>query len=143
MFNCYCCGKSIGPNVKPLTIQKEEKRYVSYKNEYYVEDDYGNKRKVEVDSTGVEITGELQVCSPCGREYYDIPEVAQRKATAPRHTDEERLAPPLPLALFEVFFSNAMDRTLHKTKRAERDSLVAIPLVKEFVTLNPKFGKPA
>lgn len=66
MFNCQLCKETIGPKVHANRVITET-RNVEYHNEFYREDDWGNKQKHEVDSRGTEIVKEVLACGPCAK----------------------------------------------------------------------------
>ena len=134
MFNCTVCNKSIGPKVKPIHVVTG-RRPVEYHNEYFVEDEWGNKEKREVDSRGTEITGEVLVCAACAGE--EVPALPARFRIG-SHSFREKDAEPLrPLFIAHVV-QNMLKRLDHDSKRAKRDTEVAIPNIKRFVDTNPK-----
>ena len=136
MFECSVCVKFIGPRVKPVIVPSGT-RAVSYHNEFFVEDEYGNKEKREVDSVGTEILGESKVCPECAA--LQGLSASPRFATRTSHAKfEERMADPLRPMLAAVVVHNALDRVNQDQKRAQADSQVAVPLVKFFVDNNPK-----
>jgi hypothetical protein len=136
VFVCAVCKENIGPYVKPIKVITST-REVSYHNEYFVEDEWGNKEKREVDSRGTEITGEILVCPTDAKEYYGI---EQPPGNSVEHRGgrgfQEKLADPLQVKLIANVVHTALDRVRQKSKRAAQDSMVAVPLVKQFTDEN-------
>lgn len=137
MFNCSVCDKSIGPRVKPVRVVTGT-RPTNYHNEYYVEDEWGNRELCKVDSNGMEITGEALLCPEDG-EKFGLVAPHQKKIVEPIRKNEEPLVPQFKQPIIMCMLVNALDRTLHNSKRAVADCEVAIPMVKQFVDNNPKF----
>jgi hypothetical protein len=115
---------------------------VSYHNEYEVEDEWGNTRKMEVDSDGDEIEGEILVCK-ADAKHYGVQLANQPRNSAivlGAHTFEELQVPQFRRPLIDLAVHNTLHHRLeHKSKRAEQDNSTSIPLVKFFTDHNPKF----
>ncbi len=140
MFRCEKCEVIIGPRVKPVHVVVNT-RAANYHNEYYVEDEYGNREKREIDSIGHEIVTELKICNACAEANGIQTEAGASGATvrSPKSKFEEKLAPPVPNTLANVMIHNAITRVNQKTKRSQDDSRIAIPIVKFFTDTNKNF----
>lgn len=141
MFRCAVCGELSKPKEKPIRVVTGTRR-VSYHNEFQVEDEWGNKRKQEVDSEGDEIEGEILVCK-ADAKHYGVELTNQPRNSViilGAHTFEEPLVPQLHRPLIDVAVHNTLHHRLeHKSKRADKDNRTSIPLVKFFTDHNPKF----
>lgn len=141
MFNCYQCGKTIGPRIKPQTIITDV-RTTQYHNEFFVEDELGNRELRKVDSVGREIVHEIKVCDAdaaflLGLEYTEPTPKPVTVKHPPRN--QELVAKPFTTALIAVAVHNALDKLGHESKRAKADGMLVVPLIKRFTDANPKF----
>jgi len=135
VFNCTYCGNSFGPKISPVHVVTGV-RPAAYHNEFYREDEWGNRELVKVDSTGTEITGESLACNGCAK--VESP-VANGLIVIGGKTFQEKQADPLRVK----FIASAIDRMLtrleHKSKRAKRDTETVVPSIKQFVDENKGF----
>ncbi len=138
MFTCAVCLKAIGPKIRPVRVVTGT-RPTTYHNEFYREDEWGNKEKKEVDSTGSEITGEEMFCPADARQAgYDVRNETPSVIVVGRSFEEIQAA-PIRAKLIAQIVNNAVDRVNHGTVRGDRDSMVAIPLIKWFVENNKDY----
>ena len=129
------CSTVVGPSISGNKVVTGT-RYQAYHNEFYVEDEWGNKELKKVDSVGTEITGEQLVCNQCaGVEG----EAKQLSIPFAKWGFQEEPADSLHVKLAAVMGYNALDRLGHKSPRAKRDVAVSIPILKQFVDLNKDF----
>jgi hypothetical protein len=141
MFTCSVCLKTIGPNIKPIRVITGI-RLTSYHNEYFIEDEWGNRQKREVDSNGSEITGEDFVCPADGLQLgADVPN--QKKSNVipillGKPVFQEPLAPALRCKLIAVVANVALDQAnrTNSSKRTKQAIAVSIPLIKWFADNN-------
>ena len=134
MFNCISCKSPVGPNVSPIR-RVTGTRNVEYHNEFYREDEWGTKRKVEVDSVGSEITGEELLCPDCAKEDSRAPNSVK---VIGGNSFQEKLATPLKVLLLATVVQSMLDRLEHGSVRAKQDTETVIPSVKAYVDANPK-----
>lgn len=131
VFNCAACKQSIGPKISPIKAVSGT-RTKEYHNEYFVEDEWGNKEKKEVDSVGTEITGERLVCPTCAQ--LDVP--AAKPITVVGGSFREKPADTFTQKLISVAIQNMLERLTHQSKRAKRDAEATVPNIKRFVDDN-------
>jgi hypothetical protein len=129
VFNCSICKESIGPGISPIKVVTGI-RNVAYHNEFEREDEWGGKQKVEVDSTGTEITSEVLMCPGCGLAD---PVIGNQTSIIGARSFEEKLAPPFTVSLIAGAVASVHDRLGHNTKRAERDGFAVIPSLKAYL----------
>src|SRR4051812_47333344 len=129
----------IGPRVKPVRVPTGQ-RAVSYHNEYFVEDEWGNAVPKQVDSIGQEITAEVNVCPDDAREHYGIEAPARSSVeVVGGKSYKEKLAEPMRVKLVSAVVHSALDRVNHDSVRAKADCMIVVPGIKSFVDDNPKF----
>jgi hypothetical protein len=140
MFICQKCKTPSAPCASPVPVIMAT-RNVEYHNEYYIEDDFGNRKKQEVDSRGWEIAKEVKVCRICAKEFgLDIPEPKVEKPYV--RAFEEKLAPAFKIPLVATVVHNALERLTASeagNKRAGEDCKTSIPLIKGFVDNNKEY----
>lgn len=68
MFRCEHCKKVSEPKEKPVTVVNQV-RNVQYHNEFFREDEFGNRKREKVDSFGTEIVKESKLCHECAADY--------------------------------------------------------------------------
>lgn len=132
MFRCQHCKEVIGPKIGAIR-ETVHTRAQQYHNEFYREDEWGNKQKHEVDSQGHEIVKELLLCPPCAGQQ---PEKASALIVLGGHSFREKDAEPMRVKLVASAVHSARERLAHKSKRADRDIAVAVPLIKQFIDAN-------
>ena len=139
MFKCDICKAVVGPYIKPITNIAATRR-VTYHNVFFVEDEWGNREKREVDSVGTEIVATTKSCASCAQVDTDVPAHPVNRTLVMGKAFQEPMVKRFEPALIVTAFSNAMDRTYHKSKRAMRDAQTALSLVKFFADNNKKFA---
>lgn len=132
MFTCSFCKQAIGPNIKPVRVVVET-RAKEYHNEFYREDEWGNREKHTVDSQGHEIVKEILLCPDDAANNGYEPLVRGNSAIViGKRGFEEKQAPPLRPKLIALVAGSALDRVAVQQPRAQRDSEIAIPVIKWF-----------
>lgn len=139
MFNCAVCREAIGPRIKPINIVTEVASK-EYHNEFFTEDELGNRELHKVDSVGKEIMTEIKICQKDAEilfgEKFPEPKLLTSK---PSVRNQELQAATFKTALAAVVVHNALERLNHRSKRAKADGMLVVPMIKSFVDANPKF----
>lgn len=136
MFQCSFCHKSVGPNVKPVMVVGDT-RAVSYANVVVSLDEFERETKKVVNSVGTEITREGRACPECSGEPKEVP-MQQTTIRKGGNVFEEPMPTPMRPKLVALATYNAVARTEHKSKRANRECLATFPILKEFFGNNKK-----
>jgi hypothetical protein len=131
VFNCQLCKETVGPKISPVRVVTEA-RPAEYHNEFYREDEWGNREKHEVDSQGREIVHEVIVCPTCAKEE---PIKASTQVVGGR-TFREKDAPPLRVKFIASVIDGMLRRLNDKGKRAKQDTEFVVPNIKSFVDAN-------
>jgi len=134
MFICATCKQPVGPSVSPIPVIVET-RAQEYDNIRIELDEYERETKIPVHSVGTEIVKQISVCPPC----YNLPMPVKEQTPLGPTFYQEKLPEPLRLPMLGFVVSSALDRINHNTKRSQRDSAVAVPMVKHFVDNNKNF----
>lgn len=132
MFKCAACKEVSAPRVSPVKLVIGT-RPVSYHNEFYREDEWGNKELHKVDSTGTEIVGEVLVCPKCVNQQ---PAIQSALTIIGARSYQEKLAEPMHVKMFAAVLEAARTRFTHQTKRGQQDVAIAVPLIKYFADEN-------
>jgi hypothetical protein len=139
VFTCAVCKENIGPRIKPVHVVQGT-RPAEYHNVYKVEDEWGNLIEKSVDSIGTEIVGEALVCPDDAKEHYNIEVITYGGTQESKGNGfQEKLVSRFRTPMITNIVYNALERVGHASKRATADSMVAVPGIKAFVDLNPKF----
>ena len=132
MFTCSVCKETIGPSIKPVRTVVET-RTKEYHNEFYREDEWGNREKHTVDSQGYETVKEMLLCPlDAAANGLEVPAQGNSAIVIGKRGFEEKPAPPLRPKLIALVAASALDRVAVQQPRAQRDSEVAIPIIKWF-----------
>lgn len=135
MFRCGNCVENVAPAVKPIVLVTGT-RLTEYHNEYFREDEWGNKEKVKVDSVGTEIVKEVKLCLLCANDVFGM-EVAETKPLVPRKNIDFQEPQPdrFTRPLIDIALNNWLD-ALNGNKRAKLQAEGVGPLIKEFIENN-------